>query len=158
MHEHDSHPIQEILWRRPLTREEAARLRGGASLDFKPATEAALTRALTELPNADVPSNFTARVLAETDRLERLHDRSAPVAWWRRFVPRLAVGGGLAVAVLLGVSRYEAHRQLETARQAVELADVAAPPTVEILQDFEAIERMSQTPAQADLHLLAALQ
>lgn len=152
--------MQEILWRRPLTREETARLRSGTALphEFDPATEAALTRALNGIPDVDVPSNFTARVLAETERLERLHDRSAPVVWWRRFVPRLAVGGGLAVAVLLGVGRYETHRQLETARHAAELADVATPPTVEILRDFEAIERMSQTPAQADLHLLAALQ
>src|SRR5437867_3577229 len=90
--------LREIAWRRPLTGTEQAELR--AWLAAHPEArdewelELALSRVVKKLPDAAVPSNFTARVLAEAQRrdAEEARGRSrTPAWWWRIFLPRAAV-------------------------------------------------------------------
>jgi len=151
----------ETGWRRALTKAEQAELR--AWLDAHPdaradvAADVVLSRALEKLPDAPVPSNFTARVLQALEAEAVLTERAAArisVPWWHGLIPRFAV---TAVVIGAGVLIYE-HRetvkQAELATAAKSLATVvgATPlsdPTV--MEDFDVIRRMSQ----ADDDLLA---
>ena len=64
--------LRESSWRRKLTEAEQAELRAylaahpDARADWE--MESALNAALTRLPDAPVPSNFTARVLQAVER------------------------------------------------------------------------------------------
>jgi len=153
--------LREIGWRRPLTDAEQAELRQWLTAhperwpDVE--AEAALTQAVARLPDAPVPSNFTARVMQaielENQPARRAGDRSF-IPWWHRFFPRLAVA--TIVVGLSGVSywRYQTAKEAELVGAAESFVTVAgaAPlsdPTV--LEDFEVIRRLSQ----ADDGLLA---
>ena len=121
--------------------------------------EARLTNALNQLPNAAVPSNFTARVLAaielEAAKAERSHGWTLP---WRLLWPRVAVVAAVLIFVGVSLQRYETHSHRLALAKNVALVTVAQPPpSVEALENLDAIQRMSQ-PARADGELLAALQ
>lgn len=142
----------ESLWRRKLSDVERAGLRARPEL----AIEAQLTAALAKIPDAAVSSNFTARVLAAIELEESSAARSCGWHWhWRLLLPRLAVA--TAVLVFAGVSLqwHEANSQRLTLAKNV--AQVAAQPlpSVEALNNFEAIQRMRQP---ADDQLLALMQ
>ena len=75
--------LRESGWRRKLTESEQGELRAhlatnpDARADWE--MESALNSALTRLPDASVPSNFTARVLQAVEREE-----ARPRVWsWR---------------------------------------------------------------------------
>ena len=149
--ENHSSNLRESLWRRQPTSEE---LRAHPEL----AADARLTDALQRLPAADVPSNFTARVLAAIDLDENQAVRSARPWSWRSLFPRLAVATALLVVIGVAVQRYETSSQRQAIAQSVALvARVNALPSVDALENFDAIQRMSQS-AHADGGLLAALQ
>jgi hypothetical protein len=154
--------LQETNWRRKLTRDEEAELRAwlaahpGAEFDWE--TEAALNECLGGLPQAAVSSNFAARVLqAVAADSANVRPRS-PRRWnWRSLVPRAAVAG-IAVVVLAGTYwRHEANQRVELARRVANVSDMAALSSPEVLQDFETVRHLNQTPA-ADEELLALLQ
>ncbi len=149
--ENNSSNLRESLWRRPPTEDE---LRAQPELQ----TEARLTAALGKISDAPVASNFTARVLAAIEREEKSAARS-PQGWnWRSLFPRLAVATALLVFIGVTVQRYEAssHRQ-EIARSVAMVARAEALPSVDALENLDAIQRMSQS-AHADGELLAVLQ
>ncbi|HUC83690.1 MAG TPA: hypothetical protein VL970_00750, partial [Candidatus Acidoferrales bacterium] len=54
---------RERLWRRTVSEADRAEWRGQPELEL----EARLTESLAQLPDASVPSNFTARVMAAID-------------------------------------------------------------------------------------------
>jgi hypothetical protein len=158
--------LREAGWRRTLTAAEAAELRAWLAahperqIDWE--TESALTKALGRLPDAPVSSNFTARVLS---RLEGIQPARTGSGWrglrwgwtWRSLVPKAA--GALAV-LGLGLLSYQWHQTTQRAQLAQRVAaasDMAALPGPELLQDFEVIRRLGQTPA-ADEELLALLK
>ena len=121
--------------------------------------EARLTNALNQLPYAAVPSNFTARVLAaielEAAKAERSHGWTLP---WCLLWPRVAVVAAVLIFVGVSLQRYETHSHRLALAKNVALVTVAQPPpSVEALENLDAIQRMSQ-PARADGELLAALQ
>jgi len=142
----------EALWRRTLSDSERAALRAQPDLEL----EARLTEALTQPPDAPVPSNFTARVL---DAIEREEKRSARSRWnWRQLFPRIAVAA--AVLVLAGISfqRYEANQQRAALAQEVASVTARQPlPSLEALENLDVIQRMGASN-HADGELLAALQ
>lgn len=160
-HEHQS-PWQEALWRGKPAEAETAELRAWlaahpeAQADWE--LESALNAGLSRLPDAPVPSNFTARVL---QAIEREEVRPPALVWrwhWRRLLPRVA--GAMAVAMLAGLAIYhhEIYRQRVAFAQNVALVTTAQPlPSAEALENFDAIRRMSQ-PQHADDELLALLQ
>lgn len=111
---------------------------------------------LSRLPDAPVPSNFTARVLQAVEQEEKRHSRW-PVfvfGWhWRAVVPRVAVAASVAGFALFTYHQHELLvQQQELARNAALVA--SQMPSVDALKNFDAIQRMSQT-ARPDEDLLA---
>lgn len=153
--EHHRPEQRESLWRRKFSVAERASLSGQPELEL----EARLTEALARLPNAPVPSNFTARVLAAIELEEARSARSQGWHWnWRWFLPRFAVVTAVLLFAGLGFQQHGLARQrAEMARSLALAASARTVPSVEALENLEAIQRMSQ-PAQADTELLAALQ
>jgi hypothetical protein len=120
------------------------------------ALEARLTDALAKIPDAPAPSNFTARVLAAIELETAARSRGWTLNW-RLLWPRIAVAA--AVLIFAGVSLQRHEASLQRAALARSIARVAGQPlpSVDALENLDAIQRMSQ-PAHADGELLAALQ
>jgi anti-sigma factor RsiW len=154
--------LRETAWRRPLTAAETTELRHrlanapGATEDLQ--LEARLSRALAGLPDAPVPSNFTARVLQTLERAPAPPPR-APFGWLplHGWLPRL----GFACLVLgvsaLGVHRYELVARQRMADSVAAISPLGVLPAPEALADFDAIRRLGSEPP-ADVELLSLLQ
>ncbi len=143
----------ELLWRRKLSEAERNALRSQPELEL----EARLTSALGQLPDGSVPSNFTARVLAAVELEEAAATRTR--SWslnWRLLWPRVAAVAAFLFFAGVGL---QWHASLSRAALAQSVALVAAQPapSVDALENLDAIQRMSR-PARADGELLAALQ
>jgi negative regulator of sigma E activity len=143
----------ESLWRGKLSAEALAALRAQPELE----AEARLTAALSKIPDAPMPSNFTARVLAAIDLEEASVERSRPGWNWRSLFPRIAVA--MAVLLFIGVSvqRYETNSHRVALAQTLVRVASAQSPSVDALENLDAIQSMSQS-AHADNDLLAVLQ
>jgi hypothetical protein len=122
-----------------------------------PGLDARLTEALSRLPDAPVPSNFTARVMQAID----LEEARAPRPWlsrwnWHSLLPRVAVA---MVAIVAGIGVYEHQLSTQRHRMAASVAMIASQPvpSVDALKNFDAIQRMSQ-PVHADDELLILMQ
>ncbi len=143
----------ESLWRRKLAEAERAALRASPELEL----EARLTAALDKISEASVPSNFTARVLAAVE-LEEM--RSARSRWhwnWHSLFPRIAVACAVLIFAGVGIQRFETNSHRLALAKDVAMVTTAQPPSVDALENLDAIQRMSQ-PAHADGELLAVLQ
>jgi negative regulator of sigma E activity len=153
MDDHDTDK-SDLLWRRNLSAAERAKL----NLEPAQELEARLTRALSQMPDQPAPSNFTARVLAAIEREENRAARPQGRHWnWRVLWPRLAATAAILIFAGVSLQRYKGHTQ--KADMAQNLAQVASTPvpSVDTLEDLDAIQRMSQS-SHADGELLAALQ
>lgn len=165
MNDAEFQELVEASWRRRLTPEEDAQLRSWLILhperhaDWE--AESHLNRALAALPDAPVPSNFTALVLLEARREGR---RPEPRPWWRQaaawLFPRPATGLAWA-ALFLCVSWFAWHQaQLQAREQRAQdlaiLSSAALLPEPQMLAaDFDAIRRL---PPVDDEELFAVLQ
>ena len=158
------HKLLEASWQRELSPAEQAELRAWlaahpeARADWE--ADAALNRALDGLPDAPMPSNFTARVLLAVE-LETAAAQRQPIinrSWlWRSLLPKAALA---AVFVGMSVMAFrEALYQKEQrfARGLKTVSAVAALPGPDILKDFDAIQQLQPTPPP-DIELLALLQ
>jgi negative regulator of sigma E activity len=146
----------EKLWRRPLPPSERAALRAQPELEL----EASLTDALARLPNAPVPSNFTARVMDAIDLEDLKSTRSSGRRWnWHALLPRFAVATAVLLFVGLGLQQHGAsQRRADIVRTLSAVANTTASvPSLDALENLDAIRRMGQS-APADTELLAALQ
>ena len=145
---------EESLWRRTLSAAERNALRAQPGLEL----DARLTDALAKIPNAPVPSNFTARVMADIERAETQTAR--PQIWalnWRVLWPRVAVTAAVLIFAGVSLQRYEIHVQRTAFAKNLALAARAPSPGVDALENLDAIQRMSQS-SHVDNALLAALQ
>lgn len=156
-----SEPIQnrwrELVWRRKLTQAERAGLNEAPESKADWELESRLTEGLARLPDAAVPSNFTARVLQAVER-ETLR-RPRPTVWqwsWRVLAPRLAVGVAVLGIAGLTYQRHEFNQRARLAKNVAQLAQAQPMPSVDALKNFDAIQRMGQP--HADEKLLALLQ
>ena len=115
-----------------------------------------LRELLSRLPDAPVSSNFTARVMQAVELEERQAARRTGWHWnWRSLVPRVAVASVALVMAGLVVQQREVNAHRTQLAEAVARVTAAQPlPSVDALQNFDAIQRMSQ-PAHADEGLLA---
>ncbi len=155
--------LRELSWRRPLTAAEQAELRAwlvvhpGAQVEAE--AEAALSEALARLPDAPVPSNFTARVWQTIERDDTTKVRATvprPAWWWRVIVPRLAVVTAVVGAGLLVYRHNKAVQQVELAKSFL----VVASPSLadpKVIEDFEVICQLSP-PTAADEELLKLME
>jgi hypothetical protein len=157
--------LRETGWRRKLTEAEQAELRAHLAAQPEARTdweaEAALTEGLDRLNDVPVASNFTARVLQAIERETAARSRMArSSSWWQslNWVPKAAT---MALVLGLSVAAYHHHQvatRAELAESLLAVTDVKSLPAhAEVLKDFEAIRRLSQTPP-ADEELLALLQ
>lgn len=150
---------RERFWRQNLTPEQLAELRAANPAAAEAELEAALSDALARLPDAPVPSNFTARVLQGLEGEAIPATRKVRDWSWilRVFVPRAAV----AMAVIgLGAFAFRQRSVKQTTRMAESLRAVAAVqivPSPEALENFDVIEKLDSNPA-ADKELIALLQ
>jgi hypothetical protein len=144
----------ESLWRRKLSDAERACLRTRPELEL----EARLTDALAKMPDAPVPSNFTARLLDAIDLEEARAARSRGWTWnWRALFPRLAVAAAVLIFAGISIQRYEIRSQRAELAKNLMLVASAQLPSTDALENLDAIQRMGQS-SHADGELLAALQ
>ncbi len=160
MNESDHNPLSEKSWRKPPP-TEAAELQAWlskhseAQADWE--TDLRLTEAINRLPDAPVPSNFTARVLQAIERESAVgSQRRGPFQWWslRSLLPRTA-----AVAVVLGASLLAFHEHTVAERRAELAQSVKMVPALspEVLQNFETIRKMGSATGP-DGELIALMQ
>jgi len=154
--------LREAGWRRKLTESEQTVWR--ALLEANPDARAdwelelALNTALTRLPDAPVPSNFTVRVLQAVEREE-----GQPHGWrwnwnWHTLLPRVAFAAVVLTFTGLAVHQYEINsRRTALVKSVALVTEGQAVPSPEALENFDAIRRMSQ-PQHADEELLALMQ
>lgn len=140
------------LWRRKLSDAERTGLRSQPEL----AIEARLTDALARMPDVAVASNFTARVLAAVEREETQAARPRGWRWnWRSLLPRLAAATAALVFAGVSLQWHAAHSQRIMLAKNVATVAAQPVPSVEALDNFDAIRHMSQ---RADDQLLALMQ
>jgi len=151
--------LREFVWRRKLTEAEREALRASPEAQADWELESRLTEALARLPDAAVPSNFTARVLQAVEREELQTGRKR--GWrgwnWRAMLPRAAVAVAVVALAGLTIQQHElgVHRA-QLAQSVAQFASAQPLPSVDALKNFNAIQRMSQP--HADEELLALLQ
>jgi len=160
--------LRETSWRRKLTPEEETRLQGWLAAHPDKQAEWELEQSLTEqlrhLADAPLSSNFTSQVMrtldAELARQESRQGRDGGrnwLQWLHKFAPRLAPVSLALVVAITAFVHYRNNDQEQQQKQLVDIVNlvVTAPdmPSPEILQDFDAIEKL---PTDEDL--LAALQ
>jgi anti-sigma factor RsiW len=162
----DDQPLREKIWRHELTPAEQAELRAWLAAHPESAaeleTEKNLTGLLSRLPDAPVPSNFTARVLQAVERETRTEEgRKIARGWWLRvLLPRAAV---VAAVIGGGFFSYQSYQSAQRAKFVEGLAavtGVAAVPGAETLEDFEVIRRLPEKSVADEelISLLAALE
>jgi anti-sigma factor RsiW len=163
----DPTQLTDAVRRGRLTTDEMAELR--RFLAAHPEEQAAweedlsLNTLLRQIPDVSLSSNFTAQVLQAVHREVSTGSRPLSGAWsslWtRHWWPKLAVS--LSVLVLSVVS-YQRHHELvarrESARNLATISIQSGDATLELLQNFDAIQRLGQIPRDTDKGLIAALQ
>jgi hypothetical protein len=151
--------LRELAWRRKLTGAERAGLRAQPEAQADLELESRLSDALAHVPDAPMPSNFTARVLQSIEREAARGARTGSWSWyWRVLAPRAAVAVAVVGFAGLAYQHHEFGERAQLARDVALLAQAQPMPGVEALKNFDAIQRMSQTMPQADDKLLALLQ
>jgi hypothetical protein len=151
--------IRESLWRRKLTDAERVELNNQPETAADLELESRLSEVIAQLPEATVPSNFTARLMQAVDREDSRPSRRRSFGWnWHALLPRIAVAMALILFAGLTVQHLErAHQRTSLAKNIALVAESQPLPSVEALNNFDAIQRMSH-PAHADDELLALLQ
>jgi len=152
-------PLRELAWRRKLTDAEKAGLRADPGTQADLELELRLSEALARVPDAPVPSNFTARVLQAVEREDSRSALTRSGSWyWRVLVPRVAVAAVVVGFAGLVYQHHEFDQRVELAKDVALLAQAQPVPNIEALKNFDAIQRLSQTTPRADDELLTLLQ
>jgi negative regulator of sigma E activity len=103
-----------------------------------------------------VSSNFTARVMQAVELEEMQSARTRGWLWnWHSLLPRATATAAVVIAAGLAFYQHEIYTgRVEIAKNVVLVANAQPLPSMDALQNFDAIQRMSQ-PAHADEGLLA---
>lgn len=157
--------LRELCWRARRSAADETRLalwrQQHPEHEAELQIELALTRSLQSLANTPVPSNFTARVLAEC-RQPILHPVPRRSTSWLRqllghqWLPRFGVAAVVLAATLGSAFLVRQHQQARMGQSVSVISEVAAVPGTEVWRDYDAI-RVLHAPA-ADEELLALLQ
>jgi len=151
--------LLESLWRRKLTDAERAKLCARPEMAAECEFESRLSEILANLPDAPMPSNFTARLMQAIDSDESRQQRGWRFRWnWHAWVPRIAVP--LAVALIAGLALHHYELKVQRAMLARNISFVTQSqplPSADALNNYEVIQRMSQ-PGRPDEELLALMQ
>jgi anti-sigma factor RsiW len=154
----------ELSWRRPLTAPEQVELRAWLIAHPEAQAEAeaemALNQTLARLPDAPVPSNFTARLWQTIERDEATKVRAAAPRrtwWWRVLVPRFAVATVVVGSGLLAYRHNESVQQVEFAKSFLAEAGATSLADPKVIEDFEVICQLSP-PTAADEELIKLME
>jgi hypothetical protein len=156
--------LRELTWRRQLSPADEDRLRSwmaahpDAQTDWE--IEKGLNEALDHLPDAPVPSNFTARVLQAAARHDASEARRADRRRWSwplRWLPKASFAAVVLTSGVLAYHHFETTERSKRAESLVTVSEVSSLPGPDVLADFEAIQAMNQTPP-ADVELLKLFQ
>ena len=164
-HEPIYNHLREQSWRRKLSNAEEVELRTWlathpeAQADWQ--AEVGLNAGLGRLPDAPVPSNFTARVLQAVER-EAVAELSRPqgnwLTWlWLRWLPRAAFAAIIVGAGMLSFREVQVAHRKKLVESVAAVSAVSSLPSPDILKDFDAIRALNPSPAP-DEQLLAVLQ
>ncbi|MGB0583080.1 MAG: hypothetical protein ACPGVU_25630 [Limisphaerales bacterium] len=126
--------------------------------------EEALSSVLDDLPESPVSSNFTSRVWQQIELDSRAPEPRAEFnivrflsgSWLR--IPRMAWVCALILALGISAGQRRVHQQEQLAESMVPVLELAQVPSVEVLQDFDAINTLSEPMVSGDLELLLALE
>jgi hypothetical protein len=166
MNDSDYNQLRESGWRRRLTQAEQEQARDYLAAhpeileDWE--LEAGLNRVLEELPEASVPSNFTALALQAVAR-ETVAPTRARKSWWiilRWFgwAPRMAVAAVVLGVCGLSYHEYQIKSRAAMAQDVAQFSKVVLGANPELMEDFDSIRRLSETQPKADPELLALMQ
>jgi hypothetical protein len=157
--------LREESWRRKLTNAEEAELRTWlathpeARADWQ--AEAGLNAGLGRLPDAPVPSNFTARVLQAVEREAAAELRRPQGNWltwlWLRWLPGAALAAMVVGVGLLSFHQVQSAHRKKLVESVAAVSAVSSLPSPDILKDFDAIRALNPNPAP-DEQLLVVLQ
>lgn len=126
--------------------------------------EEALSGALQDLPEMPVSTNFTSRVWQQIE-MEAREPEPTPAfnivrflsgSWLR--VPRIAWACAIILAMGISLDQHRVQKQEQLAESIVPVVELAQVPSVEMLQDFDAINTLSEPMVSGDLELLLALE
>ena len=162
--------LLDTALRRKLSAEEEAQMQACLARDPQAKAvweeEMALSQLLNGLPDAPLPSNFTAQVLQAVERGPQRRRHARKLFRWfglRRPAQQCAAACLVVVLAALGYWQYASVRRERIALALHRLAPhfdtpstaVALPPD-ELWNNFDAINRLPQT--QTDEELLAVLK
>jgi hypothetical protein len=173
--------LADTALRRPLSKEETNALESHfsehpeAKDDWR--ASMLINKGLRHLPELQPSSNFTSLVLQQVRRPSAKEQRRSAQSWLHRW--RLTQGIAFAILFLgVGTLFYHQHRvaeRTEVARTLAAVSDVAmlfnsarptpamaganpTTPSMQTLQDFDAIRSLRAVPVDLDLGLLKALE
>ena len=151
--------LHEALWRWKLTDTQQGELRARPELLADLELESRLSEMLAKIPDAPVSSNFTARLMQAIELEESRPSRRWSFRWnWHALLPRIAVTTAVVLFAGMTFHYYELTSQRTALARNVALVAESQPlPSADVLNNFDAIQRLSQ-PAHADEELLALLQ
>lgn len=157
--------LRERSWRRELTGPEEAELRAWlsahpeAQADWE--AEAGLNAGLSQLPDAPVPGNFTARVLQAVHHEAAREQRRRGGRWlvwpWRRLWPKVAFAVVMVTVGFVSYQKVEGTNRRKLAESVAVVSSLSSLPSPDILKDFDAIQALNSTPLP-DEELLLVFQ
>lgn len=111
---------------------------------------------LGHVADRHVPSNFTTRVMQAIE-LEESRAKHRWFASWnlRALLPRMAVAAVVVVCSSLAIHEYQLDARRTQLARSVALVTSSPLPSVDALNNFDAIARMSQPHADDELLALA---
>ena len=157
-----------IRWLRPLNDDECRRLEvlfaAEEGLRRRWEEEMVVLEGVEGLPDVPLSSNFTHAVVSQVaSRMgESAVGTSAPVApsWLERLglLPRLGLGFALSLAVFGSFLQYQRGHSGRMVESLAAVTESDTVPSLEELQNFEAIQRLAQVPVEVDWELIAAVE
>jgi hypothetical protein len=151
--------LRELSWRRKLTAREEQQLclwlaaHPEAQADFE--SEARLNEMLGLMPDAPMPSNFTARVVQAVERdavAKHRKARRSLVTWWRRLAVKLAFCAIVVTAGFLCYHHFHAADVRSKVAEGLVAVSTAQPvPAPDVIDDFDVIRIMPQLYVDEDL-------
>ncbi len=167
MSDAEHNPLIDAGLRRKLSAEERTRL--DVLLAANPSQRAAweeelsLNLLLRQLPDKPLASNFTAQVLQAIHRDSLAHSQIARVGWWQwltahGWITKAAFASLIVTTGLLSYHEHQMRTRTELARSVAKVSNVASLVSADVLENFDAINRLGQVPTQMDDDLYRALK
>jgi len=158
-----------LHWQRELSREETQDWQSYLSNHPEFASEWELDQQLLKgvhsLQDAPLSNNFTARLLRSVEGIQpdftekvRMGGESGQT-WWSRFWARPGIRvAGASALLLTGVSLWQWDpNAVNLVESITTITEAQTIPTVEELQDFDAIHGLAQSSSNVDWELVLAM-